>query len=85
MVRRGVRPRGRPAQQVGEPNLHIDIVELGGDDKQIHRGSPLAAAIGTGDERTATIYSLIETAKLNGLDPGAYLCDVLARITGSSD
>ena len=27
-----------------------------------------------------TMYSLIETAKLNGLNPQAYLTDVLARI-----
>jgi len=33
-----------------------------------------------GGERAATTYSLIETAKLNGLDPEAYLRDVLARI-----
>ena len=31
-------------------------------------------------ERAAAIYSLIETAKLNGLDPEAYLRDVLNRI-----
>jgi transposase len=30
--------------------------------------------------RAAAMYTLIETAKLNGLDPEAYLCDVLARI-----
>ena len=30
--------------------------------------------------RAATIYSLIETAKLNGVDPEAWLADVLARI-----
>jgi transposase len=28
----------------------------------------------------AAIYSLIETAKLNGLNPQHYLVDVLARI-----
>jgi hypothetical protein len=28
----------------------------------------------------ATIYSLIGSAKLNGLDPGAYLHEVLTRI-----
>ena len=34
----------------------------------------------TGDERAASIYSLVETAKLNGLDPQAYLREVLTRI-----
>ena len=33
-----------------------------------------------GGERAATMYSLIETAKLNGIDPEAYLRDVLTRI-----
>lgn len=33
-----------------------------------------------GGERAAAIYSLVETARLNGLDPQAYLRDVLARI-----
>jgi hypothetical protein len=31
-------------------------------------------------ERAAAIYSLIGTAKLNGLDPEAYLREVLTRI-----
>jgi len=33
-----------------------------------------------GGERAAAIYSLVESAKLNGLDPEAYLRDVLGRI-----
>jgi hypothetical protein len=33
-----------------------------------------------GGERAAAIYSLVETAKLNGLDPEAYLREVLERI-----
>ena len=33
-----------------------------------------------GSERAAAIYSLVETAMLSGLDPKAYLRDVLARI-----
>lgn len=33
-----------------------------------------------GGERAAALYALIETAKLNGLNPEAYLADVLARI-----
>ncbi len=33
-----------------------------------------------GGERAAAMYSLIATAKLNGIDPRAWLADVLARI-----
>jgi transposase len=33
-----------------------------------------------GGERAAAIYTLIETAKLNDLDPRAWLADVLARL-----
>jgi transposase len=33
-----------------------------------------------GGERAAALYSLVETAKLNGLDPEAYLREVLGRI-----
>ena len=33
-----------------------------------------------GGERAAAIYSLVETAKLNGLDPQGYLHEVLGRI-----
>ena len=33
-----------------------------------------------GGERAAAIYTLIATAKLNNIDPQAWLADVLARI-----
>ena len=33
-----------------------------------------------GGERAATFYSLIGTAKLNGLDPETYLREVMTRI-----
>jgi hypothetical protein len=33
-----------------------------------------------GGERAAALYSLVETAKLNGMDPMAYLTEVLTRI-----
>jgi transposase len=33
-----------------------------------------------GGRRAAALYSLIESAKLNRLDPQRYLADVLARI-----
>lgn len=34
----------------------------------------------TGGKRAATIYTILQTAALNGLDPEAYLSDILARI-----
>jgi transposase len=40
----------------------------------------LFAGSDAGGERAAAIYSLIETAKLNGIDPEAYLRSLLARI-----
>jgi len=40
----------------------------------------LFAGSDTGGERAAAIYSLIGSAKLNGLDPEAYLREVLSRI-----
>ena len=40
----------------------------------------LFAGSNTGGERAAAIYTLIETAQLNGLDPQAYLRDILTRI-----
>ena len=44
------------------------------------RKNYLFAGSDTGGERAAAIYSLIGTAKLNGLDPEAYLREVLTRI-----
>lgn len=44
------------------------------------RKNYLFAGSDAGGERAAAIYSLIETAKLNGIDPEAYLRDVLAHI-----
>jgi transposase len=44
------------------------------------RGNYLFMGSDAGGERAAAIYSLVETAKLNGLDPQAYLREVLTRI-----
>ena len=44
------------------------------------RKNYLFAGSDVGGERAAAIYSLIGTAKLNGLNPEAYLRDVLTRI-----
>jgi transposase len=44
------------------------------------RKNYLFAGADTGGERAAAMYSLIGSAKLNGLDPEAYLREVLSRI-----
>jgi transposase len=36
----------------------------------------------TGGRRAAAMYTLIETAKLNGIDPRAWLADIIARLPG---
>jgi transposase len=46
----------------------------------VGRKNWLFAGSDRGGVRAAAMYSLIETTKLNGLDPQAYLADVLARI-----
>jgi hypothetical protein len=44
------------------------------------RKNYLFAGSNAGGERAAAMYSLIGTAKLNGIDPEAYMSNVLARI-----
>jgi transposase len=46
----------------------------------IGRKNYLFAGSDAGGRRVAAMYSLIETAKLNGINPQAYLADVLTRI-----
>ena len=41
----------------------------------------LFAGSDQGGHRAASIYSLVETAKLNGVDPQAWLADTIARIS----
>ncbi|MER9544407.1 IS66 family transposase [Mesorhizobium sp. M0437] len=42
----------------------------------------LFAGSKAGGDRAAAIYTVIETAKLNGLEPQAYIADVIAKIAG---
>jgi hypothetical protein len=44
------------------------------------RKNYLFAGSNSGGERAASIYTLVATAKLNGLNPEAYLRDILAKI-----
>ena len=46
----------------------------------VGRGNWTFVGSDRGGERAAAIYTLIETAKLNGVDPQAWLADALARL-----
>ena len=46
----------------------------------VGRGNWTFAGSDRGGERAAAVYTLIETAKLNEVDPQAWLADVLARL-----
>ena len=50
--------------------------------RSVARGRKAWLFVGSdrGGDRAAMMYSLIGTAKLNGVDPLAWLTDVLARI-----
>jgi transposase len=48
------------------------------------RKSWLFAGSERGAERAALMYTLIQTAKLNNVDPQAWLADVLARIADTT-
>jgi hypothetical protein len=43
----------------------------------------LFAGSKAGGERAAAIYTVIETCKLNGVEPQAYIADVIAKIAGN--
>jgi hypothetical protein len=60
-------------------------------DRTLHRGARmrpdnghliwLFAGSKAGGERAPAIYSVIETCKLNGIEPQAYIADVIEKIT----
>ena len=41
---------GDAGDDVGEPGLRVDVVELGGADQRVHGGGALSAALGPGEE-----------------------------------
>lgn len=47
----------------------------------LNRKNALFAGSDGGGDHWATLASLIETCKLNGIDPQTYLADILTRIT----
>ena len=49
----------------------------------LNRKNALFAGSDGGGEHWAILASLVETCKLNGIDPHAYLADILARIANN--
>jgi hypothetical protein len=74
------------ARYIADGRLEIDnnAAERAIRPLALGRKNYLFAGSDAGGERAAAIYSLIATAKLNGLDPEAYLRDVFARIADHS-
>jgi hypothetical protein len=75
-----VEPGARTAGASGNgPQL---LARYGQNDRAIAIGRKnyLFAGSDAGGRRAAALYSLIETAKLNGLNPQLYLADLLTRI-----
>ena len=64
----------------GRVEIDSNVVERAIRPITLNRKNALFAGSDGGGEHWATIASLIETAKLNGVDPYAYLADVMTRI-----
>lgn len=64
----------------GRMEAHNNIAERALRGVAIGRKNYLHLGSDSGGERAAVIYSLLGTAKLNGLNPRAYLRHVLERI-----
>ncbi len=48
----------------------------------VGRRNWLFAGSRAGGERAAALYTVIQTCKANGVDPQAYIADVIAKIAG---
>ena len=65
----------------GRAEIDNNIAERAMRSIAIGRKNWLFAGSKAGGERAAAIYSVIETCKLNGIEPQAYIADVIAKIT----
>jgi hypothetical protein len=64
----------------GRIEIDSNVVERAIRPIALNRKNALFAGSDGGGEHWAILASLIETSKLNGIDPQAYLADILARI-----
>jgi transposase len=60
--------------QILEEEVHNDTGVVLGRKNYLFCGS------GAGGQRAACVYTIVETAKMCGINPQAYLADVLGRI-----
>ncbi|MEO6215113.1 MAG: IS66 family transposase [Sphingomonas sp.] len=66
----------------GRLEIDNNIAERAMRSIAIGRKNWLFAGSKAGGERAAAIYTVIETCKLNGVEPQAYIADVIAKIAG---
>ena len=74
---------GRGAHRAGATGNELQQPARHGQNERVialSRKSRLFAGSDPGGQRAAAMYSLIVTAKMNNVDPQAWLADVLARI-----
>jgi len=64
----------------GRIEIDSNVVERSMRPIALNRKNALFAGHDTGAENWACLASLIETCKLNGIDPQAYLTDVLTKL-----
>ncbi len=67
----------------GRLEIDNNIAERAMRSIAIGRKNWLFAGSKVGGDRAAAIYTVIETCKLNGVEPQAYIADVIARIAGN--
>jgi transposase len=64
----------------GRIEIDSNVVERSIRPIALNRKNALFAGSGGGGEHWAVVASLIETCKLNGVNPQAYLTDVITKI-----
>jgi transposase len=74
-------PKTRPYLDNGFLELDNNICERAVKPVALGRKNWMFAGSERGGKAMAIAFTLIETAKLNGIDPQAWLTDVLSRIT----
>ncbi len=63
---------GYPRKDVGQPDLGIDVVHLGGDNQAVHEGGSLAATVRTGEQPCLTPKGNTAQGALSSIVAKAY-------------